>query len=843
MAEKSAVYFQRSKAVHEEFRLIEAATSREVIVGKLQKIIKSVKEKRLEMVDEVILETFQLLNELRDVTMRLIKAIKAWQDSFTRPVRPTIYNCDYIVDRMIKHVDFINGSKVRKIFNFQFFRGNPLLLPYPNLKTGDPIKVHAALAKEIRTFANPNEDDVIECYQFLLNCLPPEIYNEKLVSMQKWLIEPWVPRIFATSNTAVPCFPSSKQQVQINLQKEYGNRTSGVGGGETPGGNRAPSPGTLRDRRNSATSQTSKSSASSGHPPVGRPQPLPTIPLPAGRRRLGAQPIAETSQAGKAKGTSSPVARIRSTSNDGNDSTDPLLSAMGDMSPPQQKNAMNNAQRMKMRRNMMVHRDQQQAMAVITGDADLISVASDGTQQSQTSETPKLTEAQQAQVQQLDLYYQELEGMFLPKFGRRAVQTMVAGGERQRPRSPSSPTGNDDDEDDDGHGNQQEFQYRTKRAFSMFTSKAFEKRLDDAEQGIRTENFIRTDAQLIQKRNRILEQRGKNDAEYRSNTNANANANANGNVNSNGSPARLQASPSGKSLGSIPEQATTPAGGSSRRARTRSGDGTENGDDEDDGEGDEEEDDYGEDDYGDDGDDGGDDDGDGNGNGNGNGEAPPGALSRSSSLVKRPRSRQTSSVSFALRVESSSDQVKNQLRPPKIQIPPSSVNAVSKGTRPRLDSQESGNSSIMNVTNKAGGRGHRRERTQSTGSDSNAGSAVSPLPPVRRGMDKQDSASSFGGGTAAAMSRTSSGSSLRASRRPDSSHSQEGRRPRSRSRSKSPQHGSRRGGSQPGSPTPGSPSGRSPIHLSTARMRQWYVENARREAALQRQQMLAGKLP
>lgn len=839
MAEKSAVYFQRSKAVHEEFRLIEAATSREVIVGKLQKIIKSVKEKRLEMVDEVILETFQLLNELREVTMRLIKAIKAWQDSFTRPVRPTIYNCDYIIDRMIKHVDFINGSKVRKIFNFQFYRGNPLLLPYPNLKTGDPIKVHAALAKEIRTFANPNEDDVIECYQFLLNCLPPEIYNEKLVSMQKWLVEPWVPRIFATSNTTVPCFPSSKQQVQMNLQKEFGNRTSG--GGETPGGNRAPSPANLRDRRNSATSQTSKSSASSGHPPVGRPQPLPTVAAPAGRRRLGAQPIAETSQAGKAKGTTSPIAaRTRSTSNDGGDSTDPLLSAMGDMSPPARNNAANNnAQRMKMRRNMMVHRDQQQAMAVITGDADLISVASDGTPLSQTSETPKLTEAQQAQVQQLDLYYQELEGMFLPKFGRRAVQTMVAGGER---RSPSSPTGADDDEDDPhGHGNQQEFQYRTKRAFSMFTSKAFEKRLDDAEQAIRTENFIRTDAQLIQKRNRILEQRGKNDAEYRTNTNAN-----------NGSPVRLQASPSGKSLGSIPEQATTPTGGGSRRARTRSGDGTENGEDEDDGEGDEEDDDYGEDDYGDDGDDGGDDDGDGGddrdagGNGNGNGEAPC-ALSRSSSLVKRPRSRQTSSVSFALRVESSADQVKNGLRPPKIQIP-HNANAVSRGPRPRLESQESGNSSTMNAAaaSKAtpAARSHRRERTQSTGSDSNAGSAVSPLPQGRRGMDKQDSASSFAGAAAAAtMSRTSSGSSLRVSRRPDSSHSNDGRRPRSRSRSKSPQHGSRRGGSQPGSPTAGSPSGRSPIQLSTARMRQWYVDNARREAALQRQQMLAGKLP
>jgi hypothetical protein len=501
---------------------------------------------------------------------------------------------------------------------------------------------------------------------------------------------------------------------------------------------------------------------------------------------------------------------------------------------------------------MMVHRDQQQAMAVITGDADLISVASDGTQLSQTSETPQLTEAQQAQVQQLDLYYQELEGMFLPKFGRRAVQTMVAGGER---RSPSSPTGHasgaaDDDEDDPhGHGNQQEFQYRTKRAFSMFTSKAFEKRLDEAEQGIRTENFIRTDAQLIQKRNRILEQRGKNDAEYR--TNANANANANG---TSGSPARLQASPSGKSLGSIPEQATTPAAGSgSRRARTRSGDGTENGEDEDDGEGDEEDDYYGEDDYGDDGDDGGDDDGDGGdgrdaagGNGNGNGEAP-GALSRSSSLVKRPRSRQTSSVSFALRVESSAEQVKNGLRPPKIQIIPHNANAVSRGPRPRLESQESGTSSTMNTAaaskSTPAGRGHRRERTQSTGSDSNAGSAVSPLSPVRRGMDKQDSASSFGGAAAATVSRTSSGSSLRVSRRPDSSHSTDGRRLRSRSRSKSPQHGSRRGGSQPGSPTAGSPSGRSPIQLSTARMRQWYVDNARREAALQRQQMLAGKLP
>lgn len=699
----SAVYFQRSKAVHEEFKLIEAATEREVVVAKLQKIIRNVKEKRSEMVDEVILDSFRLLNELREVTMKLIKAIKAWQDSFTRPVRPTIYNCDYIIDRMIKYVDFVNGSKVRKIFNFQFLRGNPLLLPFPNLKGGDPIKVHSALAKEIRTFANPDEERVIDCYQFLINCLPPDVYNDKLVSLQKWLIEPWTPRIFATNNISVPCFPSNKEQIQMALQKEYGNRTGGStndnttrpqsGTRERPqsGTRERPQPG-ARERRDSVTSRSSKTSNTSSkdsHSELVRKLLPPVTAVPITRRRVGAQPVAETSQAGKVKEVS---LNNRSASID-EDSVDPLLYELNSISigKGSKASSSNNNSHAKpiMRRNMMVHRDQQQALAVITGDADLVSL--DSSQNSDTSEKnekAKLSDTQLAQMQQLDLYYKELEGMFLPKFGRRAVQTILAGGKRQG----GDNNQNYSDNNDENEG--KEFQYRTKRAFSMFTSKAFEKRIDEAEQALRTEDFIRTDGQLIQKRNRILEQRGKGDGDnHRSQT--------------------------GNALGSIPEQSSV---GRRRGVGAQSNDDSEEEDEDEEDENDDEE----EDDEGDE-------------------DQSPGGLSRSPALKKRQRSRRRSSVSFSLQVESFD-------RAEGVHPPGGSV-----GGRPRGDSHGSG-SSNQSQSLRHGGHGQGQSRSISPASpQQRTKSSTENQSNNHRKEDKRGSAlpsSKIG------ISRSSSGSSL-----------------------------------------------------------------------------------
>eukprot|EP01031_Cornospumella_fuschlensis_P039878 gene39878-48558_t len=227
-----AIYYQRSKAVQEEFKLIELTTERELVVSQLEAIIRDVKESRKELDDDTLLDSFTLFNKVRDVTIQLLKAIAAWQMSFTRPIRPNLLQCDYMVEKVVKHIDFINASKIRKIFNFQFLRGNALLLPFPNLRNDTPIKVGQALGKEIKKFSNPVEADVVAAYQVLLNSLPDEVYKEQLVSIEKWLLGPWVPRVWISN--------SNKKYFTITKPSTPGNTTGAQSANGMEDGGGAP---------------------------------------------------------------------------------------------------------------------------------------------------------------------------------------------------------------------------------------------------------------------------------------------------------------------------------------------------------------------------------------------------------------------------------------------------------------------------------------------------------------------------------------------------------------------------------------------------------------------------
>lgn len=209
MTSSSAVYFQRSRVVQEEFALIEIATERETLVNKLNEVIRDVKEERKELDDDMILETFKLFNVVRDATIRTIQAIVKWQESFTKLVRPTIFQVDFMIEKLVKEIDFVNSSKIRKVFNFQFYRGNVLLLPYPNLSGGEPVRVTPQIAREIKYFSHPVEETLIASYQVLIDSLPESIYKEKVTSLEKWLIEPWVPKIWIANSPVKPLRPAS----------------------------------------------------------------------------------------------------------------------------------------------------------------------------------------------------------------------------------------------------------------------------------------------------------------------------------------------------------------------------------------------------------------------------------------------------------------------------------------------------------------------------------------------------------------------------------------------------------------------------------------------------------
>ena len=236
MAAGPAVFFQQSKATQDEFQLIEFVTTREKYIRKLDSAIREVKEGRKGKDDPLmIFKIIKGMNDVRQATVELLFAISKWQETFTKPIRPQIMECDYIIERIIKHIDFVNSSHVRKLFHFQILRGNALLLPFPKndlsniIKSGGKIDnieqlviavSSQEIANELSKFMSPDENVVIKCYQILINCLPDEVFSKVLVPLDRWLIHSWDPQIKVISLPYNGIYPSAELQSLIDASLE-----------------------------------------------------------------------------------------------------------------------------------------------------------------------------------------------------------------------------------------------------------------------------------------------------------------------------------------------------------------------------------------------------------------------------------------------------------------------------------------------------------------------------------------------------------------------------------------------------------------------------------------------
>jgi hypothetical protein len=250
MATSSAgpsIFFQQSKATQDEFQLIELVTGREKCVRKLDSAIREVKEGRKGKDDPImILKILKGLNDVRKATIELLFAIAKWQQTFTKPIRPQIMECDYIIERILNHIDFVNSSHVRKLFYFQFLRGNALLLPFPKndlsstIKSGGKIDSIEQLviavssqeiADELTKFMSPDENTIIRCYQIFINCLPDEVYSKVLVPLDRWLIHPWDPHIKLVSLPYNGIYPSAayRELEDASLEAEQAETKKVVG--------------------------------------------------------------------------------------------------------------------------------------------------------------------------------------------------------------------------------------------------------------------------------------------------------------------------------------------------------------------------------------------------------------------------------------------------------------------------------------------------------------------------------------------------------------------------------------------------------------------------------------
>lgn len=355
----SAIYYQKSNVVQEEFKLIEITTLRELEVEKLQKVIREVKERRRDCDDAAILETFTLFNRVRDTTVELIKVISVWQESFTKPIRPQLLDCDYIIVRLINHIDFVNSTVLKRQFNFQFYRGNVLLLPYSNPKTVEPVRISTVLAREIKKFAAPSEETVVFCYQFLINCLPKEIYENKVAPLKRWLMQSWVPRVWVldVKPQVVPPPPLRKQTSASTLDTRRGSRVS------------------------SSTSEDAKA----------------TSRLSRRRSTLGS---------GSMKGTG------------------------GNQATPQASDTPATPITKMKRRNQMQADEVALANNLVIQPDSPVDLEKDFQAQQLEEYARQEQVKREKEAAQLDTYFKEMELLFLPTLGRRAVQTIGVGGTR-----------------------------------------------------------------------------------------------------------------------------------------------------------------------------------------------------------------------------------------------------------------------------------------------------------------------------------------------------------------------------------------------------------------------------
>jgi hypothetical protein len=197
MNTSKAIYFQQASdwRKNHEFELVRQSTRREAYLFRLVKLTRDVNSMRRKCDDQCILETFSLLNALRESTLDFGEALETWHLDFTKVVRPQILGSDYICEMTTKQ-EPLQTLRMRKLFSFQFRARNILLLPLtftgPEVQTERaPLVISAQLAEQMRRFAEPNEERVVRFYRMLQKFMPRKVF-ENILPLSTWYANRWI---------------------------------------------------------------------------------------------------------------------------------------------------------------------------------------------------------------------------------------------------------------------------------------------------------------------------------------------------------------------------------------------------------------------------------------------------------------------------------------------------------------------------------------------------------------------------------------------------------------------------------------------------------------------------
>jgi hypothetical protein len=192
--EKHAIFFQKSKALQNEFMLINVVTVREAVRGKLEKLIRDIKMNSRVCDEACQTELFNLVTSVREATYDLLDSVAIWQQGFTKNIRPQLLNIDYLCD-MVSSLEFVSATHLRRTYSFQLGMGNFMLLPLPTVgKSKPPTPLSRELCEALHNFGHPCEHKLVKAYTILLNCMSQSEFK-KIFSIDHWMHNRWKPNI------------------------------------------------------------------------------------------------------------------------------------------------------------------------------------------------------------------------------------------------------------------------------------------------------------------------------------------------------------------------------------------------------------------------------------------------------------------------------------------------------------------------------------------------------------------------------------------------------------------------------------------------------------------------
>jgi hypothetical protein len=127
---------------------------------------------------------------------------------------------------MSKTQDFLINVKVRRLYHFNIGSGNILMLPLlsaasTDLKSTKNNPLSPELLEQMKLFAKPSEEKVLQFYQMLKRCLSKKAFKQ-ILPLDHWLQNSWtVPFLLRNSLTTVKSKSNASSVVRRSPPQGY----------------------------------------------------------------------------------------------------------------------------------------------------------------------------------------------------------------------------------------------------------------------------------------------------------------------------------------------------------------------------------------------------------------------------------------------------------------------------------------------------------------------------------------------------------------------------------------------------------------------------------------------